>query len=280
MSKEKENIVVLIRVRDFELEALTFNFDSEKWEKVESLNHRIYLVGGYNNTDEISSSVDVVDKHFQSTKASSMNIARADFGISKFDDRFTLVAGGYIGKNNNCNVYTKSCEIRDSFTDKWEKTSDLMISRGNFPLVYFNEKMLAIGGDSEKDGVLDSIESYDIKTKKWVTWSTKLLENRQYHGAIAFENKFYVFGGVHQRKICTSVEMYSLKTGQITLVTPIPIPIYIIGYCKRDRCIYLFGVSVLDDTTKHVQIYNTELDIWTTGVSLPCEVDIVTVFND
>ena len=37
--------------------------------------------------------------------------------------------------------------------------------------------------------LLVTIETYDIKTKKWDIWSTKLLEKRYGHKAVAFDDK-------------------------------------------------------------------------------------------
>ena len=284
-------MVVFHLVRHFHIEALKFNFETERWGKTEcnlndrlgfcssEINKKIYLVGGCNSNDEILSSVDIVDKNFQTTKASSMNIGRTFHGMCGFDDRFLLVAGGSDDFHSHPlghAKHTKSCEIYDSFTDKWEKTSDLIVDRVGFSLLYFNGKILAIGGCNEKREVLDTIESYDIKTKKWEIWSTKLMRGRFRNGAIAFDDKFYVFGGVFPPSyLCKTMEMYSLETGQFTYVKPIPVPIYNVC-CRKDNCIYVFGRT---EQPTDVQIYNTELDLWTTGISLPHEVEVLSACN-
>ena len=218
------------------------------------INKKVYLVGGYKEGEKFTSSVEVVDKNFQITKASSMIVGRQLHGMCAFDNRYLIVAGG-----RNHTGTLKSCEIYDSFTDKWEETCALSDVRFAFSLVYFNNKVLAIGGLSKNK--VESIQSYDIKTKKWETWSTELLECRYNHGAVAFSDKFYVFGGIGvDDTYLTSVEMYSIQTGQFTYVKPMPTPLQKITCCKVENCIYLFG---LDRTkSKVVLVYDTETDVW------------------
>ena len=276
--------------------AFIFNWETNNWEKVvprlnfrhefcsRGINEKIYFVGGRNASHEILSSVEIVNKKFHTTKASSMSMGRANFGICEFGDRFLLVAGGIVERGNMMKnkKYTKSCEIYDSFTNKWEKTSDLIAERGFFPLVVFNEKVLAIGGDSKNYELLDTIESFDLKTKKWETWPAKLLQKRWGHGAVSFDDGFYVFGGCSKQlpnSVTSVVEMYSVETCQFTFVKPIPTPIYNVSCCKKDGRIYVFGRNKFNVKTKDVQIYFTELDVWSTGVGFPDEVEILTACN-
>ena len=134
------------------------------------------------------------------------------------------------------------------------------------------------------------LEYYDIKTRKWDTWSTNLLEKRFGHEAVAFDDKLYVFGGQNKIHIYAStssinssfrekefansciysVEMYSLETNQFTFVKPIPLPITYFRFCTTENCIYLIGgKNQKSDTTKDVLLYNTDCDDWTTGFSFP-----------
>ena len=138
----------------------------------------MYLVGGnYFHPRSSLSLVQVIDKHLNKTKASSMNVARKNFNMCEFDNRYLLVAGGSVIEHHSSRLglevdievtSTKSCEIYDSISDKWDKTSELTEFRSSFSLVYFNKKILIIGGRSEHNSkILDTIESYDVKTRKW-----------------------------------------------------------------------------------------------------------------
>ena len=293
-SEPNRNIIVFHLVEDNHIEALKTNFQTESWEKVDfvlgsdhcfmnretyfrscEINQKIYLVRGYDHRvrgyDEILSSVYVVDKNFHTTRASSMKIGRIGFGMCEFNDRYLLLAGGVANFDYHREI--SRCEIYDSFADKWEQTSDMMMSRAHFPLVYFNGKILAIGGNSENYGVLDTIESYDIRTKRWTTWSAKLLDKLWCHSAIAVDDKLYVFGGLHQYNECTTVEMYSAESGQFTYVKPMPTYMSVLSCCKRNNCIYLLGKErEISSKEYEVHIYNTELDVWTTGETIPQEI--------
>ena len=230
-----------------------------------AINKKVYIVGGYKEGDKFTSSVEVFDENFQITKASSMNIGRQLHGMCAFDDRYLIVAGGcnHIGN-------LKSCEIYDTYTDRWEETCGLSDVRASFPLVHFKNKILAIGGWNKTVKNHSTIESFDIKTKKWEAWSTKLLEGRCDHGAVAFDDKFYVFGGVGDT-VLTSVEMYSIETGQFTYVKPMPTPLRYITYCKVENSICLFGLDSV--YSKVVLVYDTETDEWTNGVKLPFDAE-------
>ena len=240
VTKQNKNIIVFHLLRRLsKIEGLTFNDETEKWEKVgtvqnprwafcsSEINGKIYLVGGCKLNGDFLSSVDVVDRRFQTTEASPMNRGRYSFGMCQFYSRHLLVAGGMTERGKS--PKSSSCEIYDSFTDKWENTSDMIHDRAYFPLVYFDDKILAIGGRNVRGEISSTIESFDVKSRKWELWSTELLEKRHDHGAVAFDNKFYVFGGFGEsNKISSTIEMYSLETGQFTYVKPMPMSLCII----------------------------------------------------
>ena len=285
-------MIVFHRADDFRVGVIKFGFQTEKLEKAgfclemdrgfvnrhayfrsSQINQNIYLVGTYDvhrggGYYEMLSSVYIVDNNSYTT-ASAMKTPRSGFGMCGFGDRYLLIAGG-ITNDDLRNKYREvsRCEIYDSFTDKWEQTSDMMMKRASFPLVYFNGNIVAIGGSNADYGVLDSIESYNVRSKRWTTWSAKLLDKLTGHSATAVDDKLYVFGGLRRYDRCATVEMYSTESGQFTYVKPMPVYMSEISCCKMSSCIYLLGeVSGSSSDELEVHIYNTELDDWTTRAS-------------
>ena len=291
-SIQKQSIVLMHLNRGGKnLEALQYSFVTGNWKQLEyqfgprmkyclgEINGNIFLVGGHNHQSGQISAVDVIYENGNTAELYSLSRRRENFGMCEFGDRYLLICGGctYDGE-----FQTKSCDIYDTFTNKWEKTSNLLTKRSFFSLVYFNGSILALGGSSGQYEILDTIESFNIKTKKWSLWPTRLLQKRSSHVAVGYDDRFYVFGGRINHKITGSIEMYSQQTDQFTYVTPMPFRMHSFGYCKRNECIYLMGgtnedlevdLSKTTKLTTTTLVYNTEFDSWNTWVDLPYKIN-------
>ena len=291
-SIHKQSIILTHLNRGFKnLEALQYSFVTGIWKKLEyqfsprieyclgEINGNIFIVGGHRHQGGHISAVDVIYENGNTAELYSLSRRRENFGMCEFGDRYLLICGG---STHNGEFQTKSCDIYDTFTNKWERTSDLLVKRSNFSLVYFNGSILALGGSSGQFEILDTIESFNITTKEWSLWPTRLLQRRVCHVAVSYEDRFYVFGGRINHKITGSIEMYSLETNQFTYVTPMPFRMSSFGFCKRNECIYLMGgtnedlevdLSKTTKLTTTTLVYNTECDSWTTWVDLPYKIN-------
>ena len=177
-----------------------------------------------------------------------------------------FVAGGF--QNNNvldkCEVYSfESCE--------WIEASSMNTKRGAFPLIYFQEKIWAIGGWSNGTSI-DTIETYELSENKWTTIDNKLLSKRSGHNAVVHNKKFFVIGGKNDNGQLSSVEVYSSVTNQFSSVACMKIGRSYFGCCIVKSRLYAIGGFV--DTkneigTDDVEIYDIENDVWTKGPSLP-----------
>ena len=114
----------------------------------------VYFIGGLNNglllknTEVLTFNESLKGK---TVAPPPMHNKRDSFGMCTFA-RCVFVAGGY-GEHNlrfaSCEVYsTKSCE--------WTEVASMNTKRNSFPLVYFQDKVWAIGGRSNQN-VLDTI---------------------------------------------------------------------------------------------------------------------------
>ena len=145
------------------------------------------------------------------------------------------------------------------------------IKRSDFPLIYFQGEIWAIGGWSN-GGYINTIEIYDICENKWNTVDTKLLLKRSSHRAIVHDKKFFVVGGENVDGILSSVELYSNDTKQFSFVTSMNFSRSDFGCCIVNSRLYAIGGILNDDDdepTDEVEIYDIEHDVWEKGPSLP-----------
>ena len=177
-----------------------------------------------------------------------------------------FVAGGKTENylpNATCEVYnTKSCE--------WTELASMNTKRSRFPLVYFQNKVWAIGGHSNKN-VLDTIETYDVGENRWTTIDKKLLQNRYGHSAVVHNKNLYVIGGYTKGNlVISSIEVYSSETNQFTFVTPMNQARTYFGCSIFNNKIYVIGGKILiNEYSDSVEVYDTENDVWSEGPSLP-----------
>ena len=142
--------------------------------------------------------------------------------------------------------------------------------RCSFPLVYFHDKVWAIGGYSNQN-VLDTIETYDIGENRWTTIENKLLQNRYGHSAVVHNKNLYVIGGFTKGNLLiSSVEVYSSDTNQLTFVTPMNQARGFFGCSILNNKIYIIGGYLNQNKySDSVEMYDTENDVWSEGPSLP-----------
>ena len=143
--------------------------------------------------------------------------------------------------------------------------------RSSFPLLYFKDKIWAIGGWSN-GVILDTIETYELSENKWTTIDTKLLSKREGHSAVVHNNNFFVIGGLNEHGILSSVEVYSGETNLFSFVSSMNIGRADFGCCIVNSKLYVIGGMVdteNDIATEDVETYEIENDVWENGPSLP-----------
>ena len=178
-----------------------------------------------------------------------------------------FIAGG----NQNQNEALDKCEVYSFESCEWKEVSSMNTKRGCFPLIYFQDKVWAIGGWSNGT-ILDAIEIYDLSVNKWTTIDTKLLSKRNGHNAVVHNNKFFVIGGENRNGMISSVEVYSGETNQFSFVKRMNIGRSYFGCCIVNSKLYVIGGMVDIENynlTDDVEVYDIENDVWEKGPRLP-----------
>ena len=236
------------------------------------LGNQLHLIGGSN---QVKLSFDdsetiPISKNFrgQNYTIPEMHNGRRYFGMCSFA-RFIFVAGGI----QNYNGYLDKCEVYSLELSKWTEVSSMNTKRSNFALIYFDDKIWAIGGYSNGTH-LDTIETYNLAENKWTTANTKLLSKRSDHRAAVHNKKFFVIGGGNKNGNLSSVEVYSSETNQFSFVSSMNLRRANFGCCLCNSSLYVVG-GIEDPNNRNVtdvstvEIYEIENDVWNKGPSLP-----------
>ena len=162
------------------------------------------------------------------------------------------------------------CEVYSAESGEWSEVSSMNTSRMAFALTYFQDKVWAIGGDSNMN-LLDTVETYDLGENKWKTADVRLLQIRSGHRAVAHDKKIFVIGGTSDmNKETCSVEVYSSVTNQFTCVAEMNIARSYFGCSVHGNKILVFGGYLNENQiSDSVEVYDIENDVWSKGPSLP-----------
>ena len=262
------------------------NLMSRKWEVFSELKSKrcghqstiigdkMYLVGGYNGFYSADTEVIPIRKKDQSLDSMipAMHYKRKFFGMCSFVGCI-FVAGG----KPNTNKVIDKCEIYSIESRHWIEASSMNTKRSKFALVYFEDKIWAIGGRLNKTP-LDSIETYDLAKNKWTNLDIKLLTKRSGHSAVVHNKKFFVIGGFHYKAPvkaystypAASIEVYSSETNQFTFVSQMVQPRAYFGCSIFNNNLIVYGGRLNKiEVTDSVEIYDIENQVWSQGPNLP-----------
>ena len=263
------------------------NVKSKKWEHFTELKsvrsshqstiieNQLHLIGGSKKRYCLADTVSIpITKKLtkQTPKFPTMHNKRRYFGMCSFAGCI-VVAGG----QNNELGYLDKCEVYSFESCEWTEVSSMNTKRGMFALIYFQNKIWAIGGYSGKN-FLNTIETYDLAKNIWTTIDTKLLSKRDGPSATVHNTKVFVIGGCNTGGVLSSIEVYSSETNQFSFVNSMSLSRTNFGCCIVNSSIYVIG-GILDTgkkiITDEVEIYDIENDVWEKGPSLPLKLTAV-----
>lgn len=141
-------------------------------------------------------------------------------GIVSNNNKIYLVGGRYIGANVNVSV--NSFQEYDPINDSWSNKTVLPESRGLLSSVIYDNKIIAIGGNTPNRETT-SVIAYDFTKDSWVPFPS-LNEARSGPATTVFNNKIYVFGGGRSTTSNSPVGSVEIFGGVDPLPTSTPIP--------------------------------------------------------
>ncbi|XP_054160926.1 kelch-like protein 18 [Oppia nitens] len=229
-----------------------------------SMDSRLYAIGGYNSTT--IETVETYDFHTNIWDGiSSMNLPRYAFGSAVVNNKI-YVCGGYNDE------ILKSCEYYSTNTDEWYFITPMGSERSEFELVSIGEGFLYAIGGYNRNGYLNSMNRFDIKSKQW-TRKANMISKRSKFGSVSFMGKIYVCGGLGNSdgKTC---EKYDPQTNHWTPIASMNDKRFNFKMVSiGDNLFALGGYSGDKGRLDSVEIYDRYSDKWFYTQSLPQTID-------
>ena len=144
----------------------------------------------FNNENNKLLLVDMNNKSVKIVQLQGEHHIPYHFSVTLLGGKLYFVGGDEDGYKKEC--YSASIKKRTM-----TKLADISVERRNHTLAPFHvcRKIYCVGGYNKSQGVLNSVEKYDVSRNVW-TAIAPMLEKRQWPGACQFNDKYlYCFGG-------------------------------------------------------------------------------------
>lgn len=182
---------------------------------VASLNGQIYVVGGEEDTDILSSCERYDPLQNDWTQVANMRVPRCEFGLCALDGHLYAM-GGWVETD-----ISGSIERYDPKLDKWYFVGNLPEPRFSMGLVSYEGLIYMVGGCSLIQRNLQDLMSYNPDTGEWKKLPSMSIARSQM-GVAVLDDYLYVVGGSHKQQVLNSVERYSFKkVFRINMTKPI-----------------------------------------------------------
>ena len=190
-------------------------------------NGHIYCIGGYSNSQQDLSDVDVYDpKHDQWMLAPRLTQCRSYVQAAALGENIYAV-GGMEGSNR-----LQTVEKLSPYTSTWTRVADMNVARSRPGVAALDGRLYVVGGYNGREH-LSSVECYSPNSDTWrVVESLSVPRNSP--AAAAHNGCLYVAGGHSGKELLCSVECYNPETNKWSMVAPL----------TTARCD--FGMAVLD----------------------------------
>ena len=190
-------------------------------------NGQIYCIGGYSNSQQDMSGVDVYDPQQDQWKpAPPLTQRRSYVQAATLGDNIYAV-GGMEGTNR-----LKSVEKLSPYTSAWSHVADMNVARSRPGVAAVNGRLFAVGGYNGRDH-LSSVECYSPNSDTWRTMESMTVPRNSPATAV-HDGCLYVAGGHSGKTLLQSAERYNPQTNKWSPVAPM----------NTARCD--FGMTVLD----------------------------------
>eukprot|EP00964_Phaeocystis_antarctica_P119899 scaffold83667_cov33-Phaeocystis_antarctica.AAC.2 len=151
--------------------------------------HRIYLVGGLEKSEEVST-VRAYDPALDAwCEVASMATERCGNGAVALGGKLYVMGGG----DSDRRTAIDEAEVYDPKADGWQPLPSMPTARRRLAAAAVAGKVYAIGGEND-EGLCDAVEAYHPISGAW-TRVASLPVARSCHTATVVDGKIYVVGG-------------------------------------------------------------------------------------
>ena len=177
---------------------------------------QFFILGGDNEKDISYQSNDFYSLQYINDKFIKNDLCKMLEGKCLFGIEFFLhyiyIFGGFNGNKSIDDI-----DRYNFFTNEWENVASLSERRsGCFTVTDTDNYKIYIIGGTQKGDILTLIEEYDILTNSCSNFINSK-SKRTCGGAIYYENKIYMYGGLKYTKDNLYLEILDLKTKEIEM---------------------------------------------------------------
>ncbi|XP_029472444.1 kelch-like protein 6 isoform X1 [Rhinatrema bivittatum] len=212
-----KNEVYISGGKETQQEVWRYNSSINKWIPIEYLNFgrwrhkmavlggKVYVIGGFNGMQRISS-VETYDPfHNYWTEAAPLLVNVSSFAAASHSKKLYVIGGGPNGK-----LATDNTQCYDPVTNKWSLKSPMPIEAKCINAVSFHGHIYVVGG------VMKALYSYSPLEDSWCL-VTQFSHERASCGIAACSNKLFITGGRNEKnEVIATVLCWDTETHKLT----------------------------------------------------------------
>lgn len=208
---------------------------------VTSLNGQIYVVGGEEGSDILSSCERYDPQENQWSRVADMMVSRCEFGLCALDG-YLYAMGGWVDSDIN-----DSIERYDPRIDGWNMVGSLPEPRFSMGIVSYEGLIYMVGGCSKTERSLSDLMSYNPVTSEWKVLP-RMSTPRFQMGVTVLDDYLYVVGGINKEEVLNLVERYCFKTNKWSQVPAMKVERSGAAVAAVDGLLYVIGGAQIRGT--------------------------------
>ncbi|MEQ1531088.1 MAG: DNRLRE domain-containing protein, partial [Methylococcales bacterium] len=244
---------------------------------VATVNGKIYAIGGQTAVTGVASNA--VEEYDPATKTwatkSSVNFtARSNAAAAVVNNKIYVFGG----TTDGINAVNKN-QVYDPNTDTWSTLSNMPVAKMYLAAAVANNIIYTIGGATNSTTAQNTVNAYDPASDKWLTKApatnttlTNMLSKRAWPAAQGVNGKIYVFGGISNITLSTSLsstEFYDPATNTWASRLALPVTADSMSSAVLGNKIYLISGFQNGALSKGVRAYDTLTDTYKSLLSYP-----------
>lgn len=250
------------------------------------IDNTIYVLGGCDNAIKVLNSAEAYNtetNEWCDVKSIPVKVYESN---AEAINNIIYVVGGWTISANASWIAIDSSFAYDPVSDSWKTITNFPLHSGANSSCVLDDKLYIIGGlknfaDVDNSGQKQAFV-YDPIKDTWASLPPMKYERGEGSTASAFDNKIYVFGGLHAISektqeffIVGKTEMYDPVLNKWTELANMPIPVVNHISVVHNNKIYLFGGDIGTFKTWQsfgsniIQEYDPSIDKWTIMEGMP-----------
>jgi len=261
---------------DFEIQGEGFSFTKNTWSPLCEIpdgrifcggavvvRDKVYVMGGVTQNQEYTNTVCMYDPSEDAWTSfiPSMLSERAFQGVAVLNDCIYAIGG-----MDDMEERFRTAEVLDltiGGTQEWRNIASMNTGRDSIGVAVLNGKIYAVGGRTEVQHHLSSVESYDPELDVWSPVAD-LSVPRAGPGVCVLDGVLYCVGGTTKSdSYSNTVEKYDEASNTWSLVAEMNLPRQWPGVIAHAGRLYVVGGQGGDTIHSSVEMYDPQSNTWT-----------------